>query len=118
MREAGLVGACHRQGGPTTTQRDKEARPAPDLVDRDFTAQACNHLWVADITYVPTAAGFLYLAVVLDAWSRKIVGWSMANHLRTELVLDAMEMAVGQRRPKDVIHHSDSKRIGVSSRAA
>ena len=62
---------------------------------------------VADITYVPTMAGFLYLAVVLDAWSRKIVGWAMANHLRAELVLDAMEMAVGQRRPKDVIHHSD-----------
>jgi putative transposase len=102
-----LVGACHRQGGPTTTQRDKEARPAPDLVDRDFTAQACNQLWVADITFVPTAAGFLYLAVVLDAWSRKIVGWSMANHLRTELVLDALEMAVGQRRPRNVIHHSD-----------
>jgi putative transposase len=56
---------------------------------------------------VPTAAGFLYLAVVLDACSRKIVGWSMANHLRTELVLDALEMAVGQRRPHDVIHHSD-----------
>jgi putative transposase len=107
MREAGLVGACHRQGGPTTTRRDKEARPAPDLVDRDFTAQTCNQLWVADITFVPTAAGFLYLAVVLDAWSRKIVGWSMANHLRTELVLDALEMAVGQRRPCDVIHHSD-----------
>jgi putative transposase len=107
MREAGLVGACHRQGGPTTTQRDKEARPAPDLVDRDFTAQACNQLWVADITFVPTSSGFLYLAVVLDAWSRKIVGWSMANHLRTELVLDALEMAVGQRRPRNVIHHSD-----------
>ncbi len=56
---------------------------------------------------MPTAAGFLYLAVVLDAWSRKIVGWSMANHLRAELVLAAMEMAVGQRRLKDVIHHSD-----------
>jgi putative transposase len=107
MREAGLVGACHRQGGPTTTQRDKEARPAPDLVDRDFTAQARNQLWVADITFVPTSSGFLYLAVVLDAWSRKIVGWSMANHLRTELVLDALEMAVGQRRPRNVIHHSD-----------
>jgi putative transposase len=106
MREAGLVGACHRQGGPTT-QRDKEARPAPGLVDRDFTAQACNQLWVADITFVPTAAGFLYLAVVLDAWSRKIVGWSMANHLRTELVLDALEMVVGQRRARNVIHHSD-----------
>jgi len=107
MREAGLVGASHRHGGPVTTRRDHEARPAPDLVDRKFTASGPNQLWVADITYVPTATGFLYLAVVLDAWSRKIVGWSMANHLRTELVLGAMEMAVGQRRPKDVIHHSD-----------
>jgi len=66
-----------------------------------------DKLWVADITFVPTATGFLYLAVVLDAWSRKIVGWSMACHLRTELVLDALEMAIGQRRPGDVIHHSD-----------
>jgi putative transposase len=66
-----------------------------------------NQLWVADITFVPTASGFLYLAVVLDAWSRKIVGWSMANHLRAELVVDALEMAIGQRRPGDVIHHSD-----------
>ncbi len=107
MRGAGLVGACHRRGGPTTTQRDKEARPAPDLVDRNFAASGPNQLWVADMTYLPTAAGFLYLAVVLDAWSRKVVGWSMANHLRTELVLDALEMAVGQRRPKDVVHHSD-----------
>jgi putative transposase len=107
MREAGLVGASHRHGGPTTTRRNKDDRPAPDLVDRDFSATKPNQLWVADITYVPTMAGFLYLAVVLDAWSRKIVGWAMANHLRAELVLDAMEMAVGQRRPKDVIHHSD-----------
>ncbi len=79
MRQAGLVGASHRRGAPKTTQRDKDARPAPDLVDRDFAASAPNQLWVADITYVPTAAGFLYLAVVLDAWSRKIVGWAMAN---------------------------------------
>ncbi len=107
MRDAGLVGACHRQGGPTTTRRDKEARPAPDLVDRNFTASGPNQLWIADITYIPTATGFLYLAVVLDVWSRKIVGWSMANHLRAELVLDALETAVGQRRPKDVVHHSD-----------
>ncbi|USQ73995.1 IS3 family transposase [Roseomonas sp. TAS13] len=107
MRQAGLVGASHRHGGPTTTRRDKDARPAPDLVDRNFAASGPNQLWVADITYVPTAAGFLYLAVVVDAWSRKVVGWSMANHLRAELVLDAMEMAVGQRRPKNVIHHSD-----------
>ena len=64
-------------------------------------------LWVADITFIPTAAGFLYLAVVLDAFSRRIVGWAMANHLRTELVLDALGMAIGQRQPTDVIHHSD-----------
>jgi putative transposase len=106
MRAAGLVGACHRRG-PVTTRRDREARPAPDLVERNFTAEASNRLWVADITYVPTLAGFLYLAVVLDAWSRRIVGWAMANHLRTELVVDALEMAIGQRRPQDVIHHSD-----------
>ena len=107
MRTAGLAGACHRHGGPVTTRRDKESRPAPDLVDRNFTADGPNRLWVADITYVPTAVGFLYLAIVLDAWSRKVVGWSMANHLRAELVLDALEMAVGQRRPQKVIHHSD-----------
>jgi putative transposase len=107
MREAGLVGASRRRGGPATTRRDKDARPAPDLVDRDFSATGPNQLWVADITFIPTAAGFLYLAVVLDAWSRRVVGWAMANHLRAELVLDALEMAVGQRRPRDVIHHSD-----------
>ena len=107
MREAGLVGASHRRGGPVTTRREREARPAPDLVDRNFTAEDPDQLWVGDITFVPTAAGFLYLAVVVDAWSRRVVGWSMANHLRTELVLDALEMAVTQRRPRDVIHHSD-----------
>ncbi len=107
MRAAGLVGASRRRTGVTTTRRDKDARPAPDLVDRDFVASKPNQLWVADITFVPTASGFLYLAVVLDAWSRKIVGWSMANHLRAELVLGALEMAIGQRRPGDVIHHSD-----------
>jgi putative transposase len=107
MRTAGLVGASRRRAGVTTTRRDEDARPAPDLVDRKFVALKPNQLWVADITFVPTAGGFLYLAVVLDAWSRKIVGWSMANHLRAELVLDALEMAIGQRRPDDVILHSD-----------
>jgi putative transposase len=107
MRSAGLVGASHRRGGPVTTRRDDSSRPAPDLVDRNFTASGPNQLWVADITFIPTAAGFLYLAVVLDVWSRKVVGWATANHLRTELVLDALDMAVGQRRPRDVIHHSD-----------
>ena len=107
MRAAGLIGASRRRGSIVTTRRDKEVRPAPDLVDRDFTALRPNQLWVADITFVPTASGFLYLAVVLDAWSRKIIGWSMANYLRTELVLDALEMAIDQRRPDGVIHHSD-----------
>jgi putative transposase len=107
MREAGLVGASHRPGGPVTTRRDQEARPAPGLVDRNFVAEAPNRLWVADITYVPTAAGFLYLAVVLDAFSWRIVGWAMTSHLRSELVLDALGMAVTQRKPRDVIHHSD-----------
>lgn len=88
MRDAGLVGASRRRHGPVTTRRDKETRPAPDLVDRNFTANGPDQLWVADITFVPTAAGFLFLAVVLDAWSRKIVGWSMAKHLRAELVVD------------------------------
>ena len=74
MRAAGLVGASRRRAGVVTTRRDKQARPAPDLIDRNFTATRPNQLWVADITFVPTAAGFLYLAVVLDAWSRKIVG--------------------------------------------
>jgi putative transposase len=107
MRQARLLGASRRRTGVTTTRRDKDARPAPDLVDRNFVASKPNQLWVADITFVPTASGFLYLAVVLDAWSRKIVGWSMANHLRAELVVAALEMAIGQRRPGDVIHHSD-----------
>ena len=107
MRAAGLVGASRRRTGVTTTRREKDARPAPDLVDRNFVASKPNQLWVADITFVPTAGGFLYLAVVLDAWSRKIVGWSMANHLRAELVIDALEMAIGQRQPGGVIHHSD-----------
>ena len=107
MRAAGIVGVSRRRGTVVTTRRDKDTRPAPDLVDRDFSAAAPNQLWVADITFIPTAAGFLYLAVVLDAFSRRIVGWAMANHLRTELVLDALGMAIGQRQPTDVIHHSD-----------
>src|SRR2546430_3818615 len=106
MRALGLAGVSRRKG-PRTTVRDRDARPAPDLVDRDFTATGPDRLWVADITYIPTWAGFLYLAVVLDAWSRRVVGWAMATHLRAELVLDALNMALTQRRPTDVIHHSD-----------
>ena len=74
-----------------------------DLVDRDFAAQAADELWIADITYITTWAGFLCLAVVIDAWSRRVVGWAMASHLRTELVLDALNMALAQRHPEDEI---------------
>ncbi len=107
MSELGIRGASRRRRKPGTTKRDADARPAPDLVERDFAADGPDRLWVADITYVPTWAGFLYLAVVLDAWSRRVVGWSMATHLRTELVLDALNMAIWQRGPERVIHHSD-----------
>jgi putative transposase len=106
MREAGLFGVSRRKW-TCTTQRRPDARPAPDLVERDFTADEPDQLYVADITYVPTWAGFLFLAVVLDVCTRRIVGWAMANHLRTELVLDALNMALHQRRPTHVIHHSD-----------
>ena len=106
MQAAGLQGVSRRKF-VRTTKRNPSARPAPDLVDRDFTAPGPDRLWVADITYVPTWAGFLYLAVVLDAWSRRIVGWAMTTHLKTQLVLNALDMALEQRRPADVIHHSD-----------
>lgn len=106
MRERKLQGATRRKGYKTTI-RDQDARPAPDLVDRKFTADAPDQLWVADITYVPTYAGFLFVAIVLDVFSRRVVGWAMASHLRTELVLDALNMAIYRRKPKNVIHHSD-----------
>ena len=106
MREAGIAGVSRRRG-PRTTRRDVQARPAPDRVERHFEAAAPNRLWVADITYVPTLVGFLYLAIVLDVFSRRVVGWAMATHLRTELVVEALEMAVEQRRPEAVVHHSD-----------
>ena len=107
MREANLIGAQRRRYRGTTRQ-DRQAVPAPDLVQRDFTASAPNQLWVADITYVATGEGWLYLATVLDAWSRRIVGWAMGDTLRTELVVDALNMAVWNRRPAaGVVHHSD-----------
>jgi putative transposase len=105
MLQAGLAGVCRRKF-VTTTVKDG-GRQAPDLVERNFTAAAPDRLWVADITYIPTWAGFLYLAVVLDAYSRRIVGWSMATTLAKQLVLDALNMALATRRPRDVIHHSD-----------
>lgn len=105
MREDGLQGASRRRF-VVTTRRGKE-RPAPDLVDRNFSASGPDQLWVSDVTYVPTGKGFLYVAVVVDAWSRRVVGWAMRTHLKTALVLEALEMAVQQRQPHDVVHHSD-----------
>jgi putative transposase len=90
-----------------TPVRSPHGRPAPDLVQRQCAATAPNQLWVADISYIPTWAGLLYLAVVLDVWSRRVIGWAMETHLRTELVIAAVTMAIDQRRPHDVIHHSD-----------
>ena len=107
MRTAGLIG-CQRRRGRGLTRRDPQAAPAPDLVERSFAATAPDRLWTADITYVPTWSGWLYLAVVLDVFSRRVVGWAMADHLRTELVLDALDMAIWNRRPTaGLIHHSD-----------
>jgi putative transposase len=93
MRVAGLRG-CTRGKKRGTTHRDPSAAPAPDLLARDFVAARPNRVWLADITYLPTREGFLYLAFILDVYSRKIAGWSMATHMKTELVLDALQMAV------------------------
>ncbi len=107
MREAGLRG-CLRGKRRCTTRGDKRAIPAPDLVRRKFSATLPDRLWLADITYVKTDEGFLHLAFVLDAHSRRVVGWSMASHLRTELVIEALEMAVWRRKPgAGLIHHTD-----------
>ena len=106
MRAARLAGVSRRKG-TITTRRDHDASPAPDLVERNFVADAPNRLWVGDITYIPTWAGFLYLSVVIDAWSRRVVGWAMGTTLKTDLVLDALNMALEQRRPDGVIHHCD-----------
>jgi putative transposase len=106
LREAGLAGVSRRKG-TRMTRRDRDARPAADLVERCFSADAPDPLWVADITYVPTWIGFLYLAVVVDTFSRRVVGWAMATHLRTGLVFEALHMAIGQRRLAAIIHHSD-----------
>lgn len=111
MRETGLFGCGGRRRARTTTRRataKEDLLKVPDLVKRDFTPVAPDRLWVADITYIRSWEGWLYLSFVLDAFSRRIVGWSMANHLRAELVLDALNMAIYNRRPAaGLIHHSD-----------
>ena len=106
IKEAGVPGGSRRRR-TRTTHREPGSRRAPDRVDRNVTAHRPDQLWVADITYIGTWAGFLYLAVVVDASSRRVVGWAMATHLRTELVIDALNMAIWRRRPEGVIHPSD-----------
>jgi putative transposase len=107
MRRHSIRGISRRRGFTVTTRRSSNGTKAPDLVQRRFEADGPNQLWVADMTYVPTWAGFIYLAVVLDAWSRRVVGWAIGETMAAELVLGALNMALQQRRPEDVIHHSD-----------
>lgn len=107
MRGAAIRGVSRRRGFVVTTRPDRTQRRAPDLVNRAFVARAPDRLWVADMTYVPTWAGFVFLAVVLDVWSRRVVGWAIGEEMTGELVLQALNMAVQQRRPEGVIHHSD-----------
>jgi putative transposase len=107
MRINAIRGVSRRRNFVVTTRRDQRQRPAPDLVKREFVADGPNQLWVADMTYVPTWAGFIFLAIVLDVWSRRIVGWAIGEQMTAELVLAALNMALQQRRPEGVIHHSD-----------
>jgi putative transposase len=110
MREMGIAGVSAQRKKPRTTVPDAGAGRPGDLLERDFTAPAPNRRWVADITYVATACGFVYTAFVTDLFSRKIVGWQVADHLRAGLALDALEMAIFARRDgigEDLVHHSD-----------
>lgn len=107
MRQRGLRGVSRRRGFVRTTQKDRQKRAAPDLVNRQFVASGPDRLWVADITYLPTWQGFIYLAIVLDVWSRRIVGWSIGQTMPDELVVAALNMALERRKPDHVIHHSD-----------
>lgn len=109
LRELGLKSRVRRGFRPTTTQVDPSAQPAPNVLDRDFTAEAPNRKWVTDITYLPTAAGWVYLAVVMDLFSRKVVGWAIDTTLATTLVSSALRQAIEARRPQghELLHHSD-----------
>ena len=107
MRVARIRGASRRRGSMVTTWRDPGRPAAPDLVQRQFQAAGPNRLWVADPTYVPTWAVFIFVAIVVDVWSRPVVGWSIGEQTTAELVLAALHRAITQRRPGGVIHHSD-----------
>jgi len=107
MRQGHMRGVSRRRGYVVTTERDRRQRPAPDLVNREFVASGLNQLWVADMTYIPSWSGFLYLAVVIDVFSRKVVGWAFGEHMTADLVVAALNMALLTRKPESVIHHSD-----------
>ncbi len=108
MREEGIRGKTKRKFVPRTTDSVHDHPVAPNVLDRHFETTAPNRVWLSDITYIWTDEGWLYLAGMLDLFSRKIVGWSMADHLRAELVGDALEMAVCRRQPgPGLLHHSD-----------
>jgi putative transposase len=109
MREMGLKSKVCKGFTPTTTKADPSKQPAPNKLDRDFTAEAPNRKWVTDITYLPTPQGWVYLAVVLDLFSRKVVGWALGPSLATELVASALRAAIEARRPEgnQLLHHSD-----------
>jgi putative transposase len=109
LRLAGLQGVSRRRGTPRTTITDPSAAVAPNVLRRQFTAAAPDRAWVGDITYLPTAEGWLYLASLVDVYSRRVVGWALADHLRTELALEALQLALGQRHPAagTLVHHTD-----------
>lgn len=110
MRQAGIQGAKRRGKPWRTTTPDPKAQRRPDLVERDFSAESPNRLWVGDFTYLRSWEGISYFAFVIDAFSRKVVGWQLASHMRTDLVLDALRMALGQREPGadfELVAHTD-----------
>jgi putative transposase len=108
MKQAGIQADCGKRFVPCTTDSNHPHPVAPNTLGRDFTATGPNQKWLTDITYIPTAQGWLYLAGVLDCFSRKIVGWSMNTTMKAELVCDALGMALARRTPGDgLLHHSD-----------
>ncbi len=115
MRKAGLKG-CPERRFRVTTQRDPSHPVAANLIEQDFTAKGPNQRWASDITYISTHRGWLYLAVVMDLYSRKIVGWSMSRRINRHLAIDALSMAIGARQPEGaLIHHSDSENVTAGS---
>ena len=115
MRHHGIRARAPRRYRVCTTDSKHSLPVAPNLLDQNFVADRANQVWLADITYIPTAEGWLYLAVILDLFTRKVVGWAMRDHMRAELTIAALTMAIQRRRPRaGLIHHSDSKSVPAS----